>query len=642
MTFTRPNVPLTVWILVCTWCSLVGWSLSALGQLNATGYAVAMGAGGVLLALAWRRLFPGWRFRLRFKRLRWRHRHLLPAMYSVAAGLALLGGALHPPNNYDALTYRLPRMLHWLAEQRWHWIVTPNARMNFSGLGFEWLQTPLFLLTGGDRLLFLLNWLSFLLMPGLIFGVFRAVEVRGRVAWFWMWFLPLSYGYALQAGSIGNDAFAVIFALAAVRFGFDARTSGSMRSVLLSLLAGALLTGVKTSNLPLVLPIIVAVWPALVVLAKRPLIAAAAMILAATVSFLPLAVLNQIHTGQWTGDPENAFRLQLRNPLAGLVGNGIQILTSNLSPPVLPMARRLESRVMEFMPASLREWLRAEFPRFTLWFGELPSEEGSGLGLGCSLLALILAGAGLVRARSWRAGLSIRRIASAPSGVWIALSGGVATLAFMVKLGSEAAARLVLPYYPFWILLAVLAASGTTLHQCRCWRVVSLLSAASTLIVLLVLPARPLLPLESSIHWVLDRHPTNPSITYQLERAQRVCAVYRERNDVLGPLRRHLPSMTKPLGLVMSLDDSEYALWRPLGQRRVVHLVDDHELAAKVPHDMDWVAIRISAWSEFSEEPLDLWLTEWNGEVVGKETIMNKVSEGEAEWWVVRLGSPRR
>ena len=72
----------------------------------------------------------------------WRFRRPLPMVFAALAGLSLLGGLLHAPGNYDALTYRLPRLLHWLADGHWHWITTPNLRMNLSATNSEWLLAP--------------------------------------------------------------------------------------------------------------------------------------------------------------------------------------------------------------------------------------------------------------------------------------------------------------------------------------------------------------------------------------------------------------------------------------------------------------------------------------------------------------------
>jgi hypothetical protein len=76
-------------------------------------------------------------------------------IYALAVIVVILGGALYAPRNYDALTYRIPRILHWWTASSWHWIQTPNDRMNLSGTGFEWMMMPLFAASHSDRLFFL-------------------------------------------------------------------------------------------------------------------------------------------------------------------------------------------------------------------------------------------------------------------------------------------------------------------------------------------------------------------------------------------------------------------------------------------------------------------------------------------------------
>ena len=162
-------------------------------------------------------------------------------------------------------------MLHWLAEGQWHWIHTDFPRVNTRACGIEWLSAPLIAFTKTDRWLFLINAVSFLLLPGLVFSVFRQVGVKPRVAWHWMWLLPTGYCYLLQAGSISNDMFSTVYALAAVDFALRARKSGRASDVCLSVLSAALLTGAKTSNLPLLLPWALALAPTWRVWLARPL-----------------------------------------------------------------------------------------------------------------------------------------------------------------------------------------------------------------------------------------------------------------------------------------------------------------------------------------------------------------------------------
>ena len=166
-------------------------------------------------------------------RLRWhRLKRVFPLMFFCLAGIAILGGIIHPPSNYDGLAYRVPRSLHWLAAEQWHWIHTDFPRLNTRGTGFEWLSTPLLSFTHSDRSIFLINAVNFLFLPGLFFDVLSRMGVNRRVAAIWMWLLPTGYCYVLQAGSIGNDMMGSFYALAAVSFALRARVSQSPKDFL--------------------------------------------------------------------------------------------------------------------------------------------------------------------------------------------------------------------------------------------------------------------------------------------------------------------------------------------------------------------------------------------------------------------------
>ena len=244
--------PVKFWIWLTTLTSLAGWILSAMGQLNRAGYllffAVALAVFfftkkfSVETKSAVRNL---WRKFLR------RFRRPLPGAFAVLTLLILLGGILYPPTNHTAFTYRLPRVLNWLAHNGWFWIHTPDWRLNDRACGIEWLAAPLVLFTHSDRGLFLLNFIPFVLLPGLFFSICTQLGVRARAAWHWMWLLPAGYSFLLQAGSAGNDIFPTVYALAAVAFGLRAWKSRQLSDLWYSILAAALLTGAKATNLPL-------------------------------------------------------------------------------------------------------------------------------------------------------------------------------------------------------------------------------------------------------------------------------------------------------------------------------------------------------------------------------------------------------
>lgn len=161
------------------------------------------------------------------------------------------------------------------------------------GCVFEWLSAPLILFTRTDRLLFLINLASYLMLPGLIFSVFTRLQVRPRTAWWWMWFLSSGWCFALQAGSDVNDSFAAIYPLAAVDFALRARESKRVADLWLSVLAAALLTRVKQNNIPLALPWAMAAWPSVRLLLARPV----ASTLVGATGLLVSAVTGTVLTG---------------------------------------------------------------------------------------------------------------------------------------------------------------------------------------------------------------------------------------------------------------------------------------------------------------------------------------------------------
>lgn len=339
------------WILLSALLCGAGWVLSALHELNRGGYLVVFAIAAIAGVWRWRNFkWQSWEtiHRARHKLL---HRFRRPGalLFLALALMALTGGMLYVPNNGDSDAYRIPRVLHWLGQNQWHWIHTFDFRMNAAACGWEWLSAPLILFTRTDRFLFLINWLSYLMLPGLIFSVFTRLRVRARVAWWWAWLLSSGWCYTMQAGSVGNDSFAVIYALAAVDLALRARKSGRTGDLLLSLLAVALLTDTKQTNLPLVLLWFIAAWPGLKLLLKQPVVTVAMVAVSLLVSIVPMTVLNLKHQGTWTGIPMNASNLHLDSPFWGIIGNAFCIPLQNLLPPVFPWVESWNATMEHFV-----------------------------------------------------------------------------------------------------------------------------------------------------------------------------------------------------------------------------------------------------------------------------------------------------
>jgi hypothetical protein len=617
-----------LWLVVCGYCSLAGWALSALGVLNAAGYVVVLGAGLVVLWLAGGKTLWELRQGLVWSRLRRRFSRPLPLLFLAYLLMALAGGALYAPTNYDALTYRVPRMLHWLAEGHWHWIESNDNRVNISATGIEWLMAPLFALTRTDRLLFLINLVSYLLLPGLFYGTLTRLGVARRLAWYWMWILPAGYCFAVQAGSVGNDTLGAVFLLAALHFNLSAWRSGHAQDLWLGTLAAMLLSGSKASNLPLLLPWVITAFAALKTVRLRPVLAAA-LALTLVASFLPTAILNTVYTRDWAGDPTNEGKMKLESPVSGVIGNGLQLLSANTMPPLVPFASAWNQRLAEWRKTPAFQKLQADFPRMTVNWQELPQEEGAGVGLGvCALLA------GSVVWGFFRFGRAGAKPSAERTLGWAIGAGGwVALLAYMAKMGSEAAPRLVAGYYPVLMLPFLLVPGQALLVRLRSWRRLAWLAAAMTLPAVILETNRPLWPARAICGALLEKYPDSQL----LRRANLIYNTYSLRADSLGVLRQYIPPHVKEIGFI-GRDDPETSLWRPWGEHRffcVTPWNQNQVLGTRI----QVLVVNAGVVDAAFNVPFDQWLADRNLRILGHEEIITKASSGLQQWYVLGTSS---
>jgi hypothetical protein len=614
----------SIWVWFCAYLNCAGWALSAFHQLNARGYAVAL--------VVWLAAFFFWRQKSSaqvFSRAGWRKflrrfRKPFPLAFLLLAAMAFLGGAIYAPNNYDALAYRIPRILHWLAAGHWEWIHTFFPRVNNRSCGIEWVSAPVIALFKTDRFLFLINFASFLFLPGLVFSVFTRLGVRRRVAWRWMWLAPTGYCFLLQAASIGNDLFGAVFALAAVDFALRAKISNSPRDFFASILAAAMMTGAKTSNLPLLLPCALAILPSLKLILRWPLKTLAVCALAIFASALPTMVLNQEFSGDWSGaglsrgHSVNAIGLRV-------AANTGLIALQNFSPPVVPFAAAWNRGVTNLMPASLgarldEVMLEPRAAKFSM--EEMQMEENAGLGFGVSLLLLASA----------LAALFLRQKSAAPISAWqicVRWSPLISLLAFMTQSNLGNIGRFLTPFY--LLLLPPLLAGGAheRLVKKTWWRA----SAAAVFVIaaglLVISQARPLFPVQT----VLAKLPQTSAL---VARAENIYSVYGRRHDAFAPARAALPPDLQVLGLV-TYDDPETSLWRPFGARRIEHVCPGDTAADLRARGIEYVLVKpdnFAAWFGGSREE---WIKKMNAHVVQKIPLELRASAGPLEWWLVRL-----
>jgi hypothetical protein len=624
---TRFLRPITIWVILSAALSAAGWLLSLCRQLNAVGYLIVFmvcAAGAIRWVREINRCSSVKRFficpRLRFNRA-------LPILFFTIAVLAILGGCVHPPNNYDALSYRIPRMLNWLAEGQWHWIHTANARMNDRACGFEWLAMPLLVFTKTDRFIFLINGISYLLLPGLIFSLFTRLGIARRVAWSWMWILPSGYVFALQAGSASNDMFTVPYALAAIDFALRARQTGRRSDAWLSLLAASLMTGAKGTTLALMLPWAFAFAPSWRLLFERPLRSAVVVCVSFGVSFLPTAIANHIHCGDWSG---TKLETVLPPPLESIVGNTVQLVWQNFTPPVMPAADFWNAQVLRCVPSFLRERLLQTWEQRFWEVRELPVEDWSALGLGISVLALVA----LCFASKKTKATQEQRIAPKRNGRFIRVLivlPWISLIVYMAKVGLPNCGRLIAPYYIFLFPLILRLPSQDILVRRCWWKFIANAIVLIAIFVVIANSARPLWPAQLFFRAVMARKPTL-SIA---ERGLRVYGVYANRNDALSPVRHRIPDGVGVAGLV-SKDDPEASLWRPFGLRRIVHVLPSDTRESVRRRKIEYVILSPDI-EQISGLSLESWLQSYKADLIAEVPLTHRASKGTQLWRIARM-----
>lgn len=629
-----------IWISLSTTAVLAGWTLSLFGKLDRPGYLVFFLA---VLILLWplRKQFEFCIPKFSTQKILRRIRHPLPLCFIAFVILIFVGGIIYPPSNYTGLQYRLARILQWLAHGGWFWIHSPNYRMNDRACGFEWMAAPILLFTKSDRALFLVNFIPFLLMPGLIFSVFTRLGVQPRVAWKWMWLLPTGYDFLLQAGSIANDTFPAVFALAAIDFALRAKKSNHISDLYFSILAAALMTGAKASNLPLLLPWVIAGTTKmengslkLDLSGVRAVFRLPSSILvicaAAAASFLPNAILNYHFCGDWSGAVLEEPRLAQKNPVAGIYGNFFQFTLDNFAPPVFPMAHWWNEHAPQIMPHFLTTAADKYFDSGFFALGELPTEDWAGIGFGLSILLLSSVAANLLIRKS-------KFVSPFPSlaipvfaGAWIAL------LAFCAKSGLTNAARIIAPYYPLLVASLIVGKTPSKLVRSTWWNWLAATSVVLAFVVLIVSPDRPLWPAKTILSKLSEQHPDSASIS----RALKVYTTYAQRSDPLANVRQLLPEKINEVGFIAGPDDMDISFWKPYGTRRVEHFfLNDTAAEIRELHPEESIRYFIIGGYNLKSHQMtiDDWLQSHDAELVASTNATLKVSEGPQPWYIVRL-----
>jgi hypothetical protein len=331
-------------------------------------------------------------------------------------------------------------------------------------------------------------------------------------------------------------------------------------------------------------------------------------------SFLPLAVLNQMHCGNWAGDPEDSFKLRVTKTLPGIVGNAFNLAVGSLELPVFPVSAETKKGIRSHLEGehSMTSYIQSGFPRFRPGLGgEIPMEEGSGVGLGATLLL---------------AAHFFQRRGSTPSRTipWIALGAtAVSVAAYMAMMGSESTVRLMLPYYP--VMAAALLAISRRRSPRSAWMRLShaFLPLLCIMPGLVLNPNRPLVPLST-----LAQIPAVPA--GMRARIAKLEEAYSSRSDPLHAIRSDLPASCNIIGFAGGPTQSSYSLFKPFGTKRII------EANRTNIDSFEWLVAARSGIPERTGKSWDEWFPGSPYEIVGQYRITFTVLHGTQDWYLLR------
>jgi len=431
--------------------------------------------------------------------------------------------------------------------------------------------------------------------------------------------------------SLSNDTTPAFYALAAVDFGLCAWSSRRMGDLGLSILSAALLTGAKVSNVPLLLPWAVVVLALLPRLMRRPAVMLLLVVVAASVSLLPTAVLNARYCGDWSGLKLEHAVTEMKHPVVGLWGNTL-LLAKNLAPPFFPAARWWNQSALTLLPRPVVDPMVANFEAGFYTLGELPVEDSAGLGFGVSWLFLISVGvAWWIRRAPTSQGAGNH---SLPCGLRRAalVAPWISLLAYFSKAALMDLPRHISGYYPLLAPALLIGTGQAVIVRRRWWRALALGVMLLAGVVVVLTPGRPLWPAQTILSKLVAWKPGQPL----LKRALSVYSVYGVRSDPLANVRALLPPGLKVVGFMGTADDIDISLWRPLGSRRVKHIL----LSDSREEIRQW-GIQYAVVGELNLLEHKTTLADWQkrsgAELVATAIATVSLTQGPHSWYVVRF-----
>ena len=592
-----------LWLYFSVWCVLLGWTLSVIGQLNLYGYLA-----GFVVFLVSLYLTPVFRREIKIAkeigRIYRRLRHPLVASYYFLVILIFISAIFYRPDQVDGLSYRIPRIMQWIMAGKWHWINSYDPRLNNHAFNFEWLAVPILLISKSDRLLFLINFIPYLLLPGLVFSFLKALAVSPRVAWYWMWILPSGLCFILQTRGIGDDAIGAFYVCIAILAAIKCKESRSIYDLFISIASISFATGIKQTMVPLLLPWAIAVFPSLVLIRYHKWKSILFLPICVLISAFPISYLNKIHYGDWTGLASMPWAPQNHELGLKLIGNLYLIIGQNLQPPLFPWATNWNIFAIIIVYTGPLHVLNDIFESRFLLLYTTQDDQTAGIGMGVTIVLIYT----LIRV--WRMRQNVIQKAFDWHLFWIHVAAWVAFTVVLLSSSLVQISRLISPYYIVIVARLLLSPNHLYLIRSKHWK-------------LLVI-----FPPYLAILFLLFQIGVGPS---SIDKSQLIYVRARDNTSI----NTFLATLDSPepahVALARKWWEVEAPFWQPYGKRSVEYIRPTDSIETLHERHLTFIIISLNSLNECGYPSIRAWLNSHPGRLLGSADAYN------SQWYFVTI-----
>jgi hypothetical protein len=218
--------------------------------------------------------------------------------------------------------------------------------------------------------------------------------------------------------------------------------------------------------------------------------------------------------------------------------------------------------------------------------------------------------------------------------LWISGAVAIAALVYMAKIATEAAPRVVAPYYPLVIagVLVVAAVDGRVVHR-RFWQWAGLLVMLSAVPMLVLSPSRPLFPVQA-VSGLIASHGASGSPA----RFEAVYKIYASRAFAFQEVTALIPPGQRAVGFLQNGDVPEVSLWRPFGSRKVIEVTAGDSAAEIRAQGIHLLMVSEDALEWNAHTDINHLLAKWSAHLVAQKEIPLKAQQvGSDTWYVISL-----